>query len=188
MAWRTRLTFSCDTSSSRWMGKALTTEPCPLPLPFPFCGGVMATIRAACTVAREQCVQLIGGFGQWNGVSLEFPAAAQVIARDAEEEPAEGAAGGIESFGVANQSHKNLLGHVFGHRAITAHVQGETVDGRVFAMVEQGEGILVSGNHPAKQQTVVYQLCAPGHVKRLDGPAQLSLHIRGRGSKSSRNC
>ena len=117
---------------------------------------------------------------------LLFPAATQVIPRDAEQERAKCPAFRIKPFGVANQRHENLLGYVLGDRRVPAHVQSEAVYRRMPSPVQKREGTLIPGHHPPEQQPVIYGFDNPVHLRLLDGPAQLSLHIPGAGRKSSR--
>ena len=77
-----------------------------------------------------------------------------MVARDAKQKSAQRSAGGIESLGVANQSHENLLGHVFRHRWIPGHVQSEAVDRGMLLPVDFGKGIFVSARHPPQQKDV----------------------------------
>ncbi|MFY9802220.1 MAG: hypothetical protein WA211_12890 [Candidatus Acidiferrales bacterium] len=47
------------------------------------------------------------------------------------------------------------MGDVLRDGTVPAHMQSEAVDSGVLAVVKQGESILIPGNHPPKQQTVV---------------------------------
>ena len=100
-----------------------------------------------------------------------------MIPRDAEQKTAERPASRIESLGIANQCHENLLRHVFRYRRAPAHVQREPVYRRLLPPVQKRKRALVAGHHPPQQQPVIYGFNAPVHLTRLDGPPQLSLHI-----------
>jgi hypothetical protein len=99
-----------------------------------------------------------------------------MISRDAEKKPGQRAAFGIKSLRVANQCHKNFLRHVLSHRCIPAHVQGESVNRRVFTPVKKSECFFVARQHPPKQ-AVVGDRYGPIHCVALDGLFCFSLHI-----------
>ena len=80
----------------------------------------------------------------------------------------------IEPFCVANQSHENFLGDVLGHGRVSAHMQGEPIDRRVPAPVEERESFLVAGNHPA-HEAVICKFHGFCHIL-WTGPRVLSLH------------
>src|SRR5271168_3160484 len=100
-----------------------------------------------------------------------------MIPRDAEQKPAQRPTRWIKPLGIAYQSHENLLRHIFRHRRVPAHAQRKPVYRRMLPTVQQRERSLVPGHHPPKQQPLIDAFHAPIHLRRLDGPAQLSLHI-----------
>jgi hypothetical protein len=71
-----------------------------------------------------------------------------MIPGNPEKEAADSAALRIESFGVSNQRHENLLRHIFRQSHVSAHMQCETVNGRVPAAIKGRERLLIAGYHP----------------------------------------
>jgi hypothetical protein len=109
-----------------------------------------------------------------------------MIPRDAEQKSAQRPARRVKPLGVANQSHENLLRHILRYRRVPAHMQRKPVYRRMLTPVEQRKRSLVPGHHPPEQQALIYNFNAPIHRRRLDGPAQLSLHIRPEAQESSK--
>jgi hypothetical protein len=94
-----------------------------------------------------------------------------MIARDAEQKPAQSSAPWIKPLGVAYQRHENLLRHILRDRSVPAHMQREPVDRRMLSPIQLRKGSLVPGHHPPEQQPLIYGFNAPVHLRRLDGPA-----------------
>jgi len=65
------------------------------------------------------------------------------------------------------------LCHVFSHRWVSAHVKCETVDGRMFAAIEESECFLVTGCNPA-QQAQLREICGSDHAQIVGRPATVS--------------
>jgi hypothetical protein len=69
----------------------------------------------------------------------------QELARYADQEPAELAAGGIELFGMMNQPDERVLGNLGCFRSIRGHEQRKSKYGAMVFTIELGKRISISG-------------------------------------------
>jgi len=133
----------------------------------PAWGGGKSTVAVSISMAAvpANCGLRSGAAGgrvaEVAGIAVErhqppvlLPAFPHVIARDAKKESAQGSASRIKSLGIANQRHKNLLGHVLSHSRIPGHVQGEAVDCGVLLPINLRKSVFISPGHPSQQKGV----------------------------------